>query len=217
MMKGLILAHGKAPKKNVIRYLCKKGYSTLVCADGGSNSAKRMGLIPDIIIGDLDSILPSTFNYFKNKTSVIQVKDQNSTDVEKCLNYLIKKKFGEIILCGVTGDRLDHTFCNLGIVIKYFGKISLGIVAENSYLKAYTGNIKLTTIPGETISLYGINDRTRIKSSGLKFSLKNIALPFGKKESTSNVALGESVELEILGGIIFIIRDFSLLKKNGLI
>ncbi len=217
MLKGLILANGKAPKKNIIKYLYEIGYSTLVCADGGSNSAKRMGLIPNVIIGDFDSISPSTLNFYKNKSKLIQIKDQYSTDVEKCLDYLIKKKFEEVILCGVTGDRLDHTFCNLGIVLKFFNKISVNIVAENSFLKAYTGSVKLATVAGETISLYGMNEKTKIKSTGLKFPLNNISLPFGKKESTSNVADGKEVELKISGGIIFIIRDFNLLRKNGLI
>ena len=38
----------------------RNSYSTLFCADGGANSAMKMGLIPDYIIGDLDSIHEET-------------------------------------------------------------------------------------------------------------------------------------------------------------
>ena len=217
LKKCIIWANGKAPRKSAVLYLKKVGYDTLICADGGANSARRYNIIPDVIVGDFDSIERKTISFFKNKSKIIHVKSQYSTDVEKCLSYAIKKKFTEAVLIGVTGDRLDHTFCNLGIVLKFFYKIKLNIAAENSFLSAFTGNIALQTIDGETISLYGLDSKTKIISEGLKYPLKNISLPFGEKESTSNVALNNIVKLKIKGGKIFVIRDFNLLKKNGLI
>ena len=216
MKKGIILANGKAPRKSVINFLKRKGYSALICADGGANSAKKIGVVPDYIIGDFDSALPATLKYYQNKAKLVRIKDQNSTDVEKCLDFLIMNNYSEVVLTGVTGDRLDHTICNLGIILKYFTKISLNIIAENSFLKAYTGKVELDTIKGETISIYGFDSKTKIKSEGLKYRLENIPLPFGKKESTSNVALSKKVKLTVKGGIIFIIRDFNILKENGL-
>jgi len=123
----------------------------------------------------------------------------------------------EAVLVGVTGDRLDHTFCNLGIVLKFFDRIKINIVADNSYLAAYSGSIELKTMPGETISLYGFNQKTKIESFGLKYPLKNIPLPFGVRESTSNEALKDKVKLKITGGKIFVVRDFNIIKKNDLI
>lgn len=217
MKKCIILANGKTPSKNVITFLMRNGYSTLFCADGGANAAMKMGLTPTYIIGDLDSIQRKTLRYFKNKSRIIKLKRQNDTDVEKCLKHAIKLNFEEAVLTGVTGDRLDHTFCNLGIVLKFIHKISVKIVAENSILIALTGINKLNTSPGETISIYGINDKTRISSSGLKYPLRNTTLPFGQKESTSNIALADQISLKVTNGIVFIIRDFHTMKNNGLI
>ncbi len=198
-------------------YLQKIGYNTLICADGGANSARKYNIVPDVIAGDFDSVEEKTIAAFKNRSKIIHVKSQYSTDVEKCLYFAIKKKFSEAVLIGVTGDRLDHTFCNLGIVLKFFNMIKLNIVAENSFLSAYTGTVELQTVPGETFSLYGFDAKTRIFTEGLKYPLENDALPFGKKESTSNVAVGKRVRIKIKGGKIFVVRDFNLLKKNGLI
>jgi len=83
-------------------------------------------------------------------------------------------------------------------------------------LCAYSKGVELLTVKGETISLYGFDRKTKITSTGLKYSLNNTALPFGKKESTSNVALGDKIKLRIRNGKIFIIRDFELLVKHGL-
>ncbi|HVO74730.1 MAG TPA: thiamine diphosphokinase, partial [Ignavibacteriaceae bacterium] len=213
MKKFILLANGKPPRKKIISFLQSKGYSSLVCADGGANKAKALNLVPDFIIGDLDSIYPHTLKYFQNKSKIIKLSRQNDTDVEKCLKEMMKRDFRESVLLGVTGNRLDHTFCNLGIVIKFFRQIKLKIIAENSLLIPYAGNVELKTIPGEIISLYGFDTKTKIKSEGLFYPLKNVSLPFGKKESTSNIAESNKVILNIKGGIIFVIRDLPLLMK----
>ena len=216
MKKCIILANGKPPRKSIITFFQKNGYDTLICADGGADSALKMGLSPDFIVGDLDSISDAALKKFRAKVEIIQYKRQNDTDVEKCLKFAIKNKFTDVLLAGATGDRLDHTICNLGIVIKFFHKIKISLVAENSYLEAFTGNVKFNSVKGETISLYGFDNKTKITSQGLKYQLKNISLPFGKRESTSNVSTSNKVELKITNGIIFIIRDFKTLRKNDL-
>ena len=216
MKKCIILANGKPPKKSIITFFQRNGYSKIICADGGANSALKMGLIPDAIIGDLDSISSEAINEFKSVSKIIRIRRQNDTDVEKCLKYAIRKKYDKALLLGATGNRLDHTFCNIGIVLKFFPKIKISLIAEDSFLKAYTGNVELKTFPGETISLYGISTRTRITSNGLKYELRNIGLPFGVRESTSNIAIKNFVKLSINGGEIFIIRDVKTMIDNDL-
>ncbi len=216
MKKCIILANGKSPKKSVITFFGKNGFKTIICADGGANSALKLGITPDFIIGDLDSVSSKALKSFKSKSKIIKIKRQNDTDVEKCLKFAIKSGYNEVVLMGATGDRLDHTFCNLGIVLKFFYKIKIILIAENSMLIPYKGNVKLKTVPGETISIYGIDSKTKITSAGLKYSLKDDSLPFGERESTSNVAEKETVKLKIKGGIIFVIRDFNTIKKNNL-
>lgn len=217
MKKAIIIANGDAPKKSQIKYLQKIGYKTIICADGGANSAKKLNIIPNYIIGDLDSISKKNLNFFDKKSKIIHYKRQNDTDVEKSLKFLIKKKYEEVVLLGSTGDRLDHTICNLGIVIKYFDKIKISILHGNSFLRAYNKDVEIKTIPNEIISIYGFDAKTKIKSIGFKYPLKNITLAFGESESTSNVAVKNSVKLEIKAGVIFIIRDYKTMRDNDFI
>ena len=216
MKKCLILANGTPPKKSVINYLIRKGYDTLYCADGGANSAYKLKVIPDFIIGDLDSIKSDVKKYYSDKSKIIKYSRQSDTDVEKCLKHVIGKGFRDAILIGGTGDRLDHSFCNLGIVLKFFDKIKIKVVHQSSVLEALKGEVKLNTIPDETISLYGFDRKTKITSKGLKYPLKNISLPFGESESTSNKATSQIVNLKISGGKIFIVRQFEVLRKHDL-
>jgi len=216
MKKCLIIANGKSPTKKVVEYFYDKGFNTIICADGGANSARKLGIIPDFIIGDLDSISLSTLKYFKNKSTIIQIKRQNDTDVEKCLKFAIKKGFKEAILLGVTGDRLDHTICNLGIVIKFFSKIKIYLTAESSFLTPINSDTIIKSKIGETISIYAFDHKTRITSVGLKYKLQKSSLPFGVRESTSNVSISNEVKLKVSGGIVFVIRDFNFMKKHDL-
>lgn len=217
MKKCIIIANGRTPSKKVISFFKKKGYTTLICADGGANSALKLGLVPDFIIGDLDSVSAEAINFFSDKSTIIKIERQNDTDVEKCLKFAIRKGFSEALLLGVTGDRLDHTICNLGIVLKFYYKIKCNIVAENSFLTPTDNTTLLKSKPGETISLYAFSSKTTITSDGLKYPLRNSTIPFGERESTSNVSVKEEVKLIVKGGIVFIIRDFKFISKNDLI
>jgi thiamine pyrophosphokinase len=216
MKKCIILANGKPPRKKIINFFQRKEYNTLICADGGADSALKMNLTPGVIIGDMDSISTEAKRKYGKTSKLITIRRQNDTDVEKCLKFAIKNKFTKALLTGVTGNRLDHTFCNLGIALKFFPHIDISLIAEESYLKPYKGNVKLTAFKGETISLYGFDKKTKIQSNGLKYPLKDVALPFGERESTSNVATKSVVELKIKNGVIFIIRDLNVMIKNDL-
>lgn len=216
LKKCIILANGKPPKKNVLTFFQKKGYSKLICADGGANSALNLKLVPDVIIGDLDSISSEALKEYSSVSKIIRLKRQNDTDVEKCLKYAIRNKYKKALLVGATGNRLDHTFCNLGIVLKFFSQIKISLIAEDSFLKAYSGNDELKTFPGETISLYGISPKTKISSEGLKYELKNVALTFGIRESTSNIAKKNLIKLKIANGVVFVIRDVKTMIDNDL-
>ncbi len=216
MKSCIIIGNGKVPSKRVVDFFLKRKSYNVICADGGANSAKKIGLKPDYIIGDLDSINSSTLKYFQDNSVIKKISRQNDTDIEKCLKFAINKKYEEAILFGVTGDRLDHTICNLGIVIKFFDKINISIVAEKSFLVASDKSITFKSKPGETISLYAFGIKTRITTTGLKYKLLNDTLPFGERESTSNLSTSDMVRLKISGGIVFIIRDFNFMKKYDL-
>ncbi len=134
--KAIILANGDLPTKYQLKYFQKMRYNTLICADGGANSAKKLCIVPDYIIGDLDSITEDNLNFFAQKSIILRIKRQNDTDVEKSLKFLIKNKYTDVLLLGATGDRLDHSICNLGIVFKFYDRIKVSILHKKSYLTA---------------------------------------------------------------------------------
>ncbi|MBU0475119.1 MAG: thiamine diphosphokinase [Bacteroidetes bacterium] len=217
MKSCIIIANGDSPKRGVIKYLQNNGAKSIIAADGGANSAYKLEIVPNYIIGDFDSIKPKVKEYFSDKSEIIYINQQDDTDVEKALKFAIKNHYKTVYLLGGTGDRLDHSICNLGIVLKFYNKIRIIIIHGKTILFPYSTDIKLKTIPNETISLYAFNDKTIITSYGLKYPLKDSTLLFGEKESTSNVAVEDEINLKIKGGIIFVIRELKTMRKNGLI
>lgn len=217
MKSCIIIANGDLPKRGVLRHLTNNGVATIIAADGGANLAYKLGLVPRYIVGDFDSITSETKKFYSNKSELIHYKRQNDTDVEKALKLAIRKRYKIAYLLGGTGDRLDHTLCNIGIVLKFYNKIKTIIIHGNTILSPYEADTKLKTIPNETISIYAFDDDTFVTSKGLRYPLKNANLKFGKAESTSNVALGSEVNLKISGGIIFIIRELKTVMQNGIL
>ena len=132
------------------------------------------------------------------------------------MKVAVKQKFNEAVLLSVTGDRLDHSFCNLGIALKFHNKINVRIISETSLLTVYEKQVSFAAKKGEYISLYAFDKKTKITSQGLKYPLKETQLPFGVRESTSNLAVKEEVKLNIKSGKIFVIRDFETMEKNDL-
>ena len=213
-MKALIIGNGAPPRKSDLKYLQKCGYQFLVAADGGANSLRKMNILPEIIIGDLDSVTQETLKYFSGKVKIKRLKRQSDTDVEKALKFLISKKFEEVILLGATGDRLDHSLYNIGAMLKYSDEIKIGILHGKTFGKVYEGEVKLNTVRGETISFFAFSSDTLITTKGLKYALNRELLPFGVRSSESNEAKARQIELKIEGGKIILFREFEILKRN---
>lgn len=214
MKKCIILANGEAPLKSAINKIKKLGYEDLYCADGGADAAHKMDLMPDYIIGDLDSIDLNTVKFYDGKSQLIHYTRQSDTDVEKVLKFIVRKKYDEAVLCAGTGDRLDHTLTNLSLVYRYFKQIKVHVLHETTIMTPISGQNIIKTTPGEQISLIGFNQETIVTSQGLKYQLLGAQICFGVFDSQSNEAVNSQIYLNVENGIVFLIRDFKTWYAN---
>ncbi|MFA7288705.1 MAG: thiamine diphosphokinase [Melioribacteraceae bacterium] len=214
---NLIIGNGKSPTKKEINFLRKIGFDKIFCADGGANYTFKNKIIPDFIIGDLDSIDHKVYEYYKDKSKIIHIKRQNDTDIEKVIKFLISQKEKKALILGGTGNRIDHTICNLSIVYKYFNKIELSILHENTVLTPLKGEHTYNSFKGEIVSLFGFDKELRVTTMGLKYKLNNKLLAFGVNESLSNVSKGKHFTINAEKGIVFVIRNYENMKKYDLL
>jgi len=199
---ALILANGKSPTK-VLFLNCKKRSEFFVCADGGANYAAKLGERPDLIIGDLDSITASTVRRFQSVVTR-RIADQNSTDLEKALSWLVRKNYSDIIVLGATGGRVDHLAGNLSVLGKFSKRARITFVDESGEMRAVGSEMTLDVPAGTTVSLIPLSRCEGIVTKGLKWELQNGVLELGFREGTSNVVKSSPVSIRVRRGTLLL-------------
>ena len=104
---AVIVGDGEPPSRDLLyTALQAEDNSQLLCADGGANVAVKFGFLPDCIIGDLDSIHDETKKAVTSD-KLINVTEQDTTDLEKVLAYAENAGIQSATLLGFTGRRLS--------------------------------------------------------------------------------------------------------------
>lgn len=215
-MRGcIILANGRPPGSKHLEFFRAHGYPFLICADGGAETAREMGLVPDLIAGDLDSVTGATLAIFTGVCTIEKIAAQYDTDVEKCLKIAIERGFTGCVLMGATGDRLDHSFNNIGIAVKYDPAIKIMVVSEATCMQVISGDLTINGVAGETVSLFGIDRETLFTTSGLQYPLNGESLPFGVRDGTSNVATTGLFSVSVEGGRGILMRELEKVIVGG--
>lgn len=201
---ALIICNGEMPSKKFITPLLKNK-PFIVCADGGANKARAVGIAPDVIIGDLDSITHQTRRYFSS-VPILHRADQYSTDLEKSLDYLLDQSYASATVIGATGERPDHTMANFSILLKYHKKISLLFLDERCTIEVIHQRVKFRAVIGQQISLVPLGRCSGIITRGLKYPLRNEALEPGIREGSSNEAVKRSVSVSVKKGSLLLFK-----------
>ncbi|MFO7847582.1 MAG: thiamine diphosphokinase [Balneolaceae bacterium] len=199
---GVILCNGRPPGKEQIEQALVSS-DLFIAADGGGNHARILGLVPDIVIGDLDSYLHlDTDDY-----PIIEKSDQNSNDLEKALIYAVEQQITDITVFGATGFRLDHTLKNLS-VMKQFNYLFNQLVFLDTYCKtmliepAFRQSFPRHT----TLSLFPLSGSVSgINSKGLKYELNNDTLKNGEFDGSSNETVAPEIEITYEKGDLLLI------------
>jgi len=107
--KGLVV--GNRPLSSKVIELAKN--SLVVAADAGADRLLKFNIVPDWIIGDLDSVSEKTITKLEDWT--ITNKDIQKTDLEKAVDYAFAKGVKDVVIVGWEGGRIDHTLAALGM------------------------------------------------------------------------------------------------------
>lgn len=183
----------------------------LVCADGGANNLQD-DLIPDAIIGDLDSLDERESWQQRLGARLIHVAEQDSTDLEKCL---LRLKAPFILGVGFLGGRIDHELAALHALVEDPRPILL-IGEEDVILSAGEG-ISLETEPGDRLSIFPMRAVTAGPDRGLQWPVEGLHFEAGVKVGTSNETTGP-VELSFdrPGAVVILPRERLDLALAGL-
>jgi thiamine pyrophosphokinase len=215
---AIIIANGfiADPSLTYKRIQGRFGFSRddiVICADGGASNALKMGLIPDVVIGDMDSIKSGVKENIRNKstkTRYISTSTQkDESDTQLAVEYALGLDVKKIIITGAVGDRIDHTLANI-ILLTSPGleDIDVRILTDNSDMFIVRKPITIDGVPGKTITLISLSPYTYfIGTKGLKYELKEEKLDFSPVRGLSNEFMDKKAKLDIREGTLLVIRE----------
>ncbi len=205
--RALIFGSAPCGDGRFLQSYLAEGAWCVFCADGGVRNAAAVGLAPDYLIGDWDSggapdpALPCE--------SLPAEKDM--TDLQAAAGRAIEQGFTELLLCGCTGGRLDHTASNLLLLEWIAARGGRGRIvdADNEVRLLDSGRLLLPNVPPYYyLSLVPL-DRTvtGVTLRHVKYPLEGTTLARGDTFSVSNEPRGGEQEIGIGSGRALLIRS----------
>ncbi|MBI5293890.1 MAG: thiamine diphosphokinase [Chloroflexi bacterium] len=208
MTRILIFANGHLPDLDAARALLRPD-DFIIAADGGTHHALALGLIPNILIGDLDSLTFDLRPLTEQGTQVIQFsRDKNETDLELAIQHAVDMKPDQIIVVGALGGRLDQTLGNLALLsdlrlLTFDLRLDDGV--EETFFCRNQAQVQGQS--GDIVSLIPWGAPVEgVRTEGLRWPLSDETLYPYKTRGISNELLGERAVVRIRSGLLLIVH-----------
>lgn len=209
-MQTLIFLNGEIPGKKIIGHFIKER-SFVIAADGGCNYLRKERLLPDVIIGDMDSANKKSVKYFSSKgTEILKINEQETTDFEKSLLYCKSKKLSKIFVFGFSSMRIDHTVNNFSILKRYSGIMDITMIDEEFEVFMINKSTSIKYKKNEIFSFVAMPKAFNIYTKGLRYKLKGENLEFGVREGSLNISTSGLITLNFDKGVLLIFKKHFL-------
>ncbi len=206
-MRAIVFANGELGKP--FSFLYNRGPENIfIAADGGSLHFKELGLAPDVVIGDLDSLDPGQVAGLEaGGVRIIRYPARKDfTDLELALQFAASLAPEEILVFGALGNRWDQTLANLLLPAAFRSThIPIHLIdGRQEMTLLYPGQtLEIRGQPGDTVSLVPLEgDASGIVTQGLEYPLHHETLHFGSTRGISNVLSGETGSVFLEAGLL---------------
>jgi thiamine pyrophosphokinase len=213
MARLIIFANGFLPDLESARRLIQPG-DVLYAADGGTRHALAFGLVPSVVIGDLDSLtLGDRKALDAGGVEILQYPhDKNETDLELALHYAIQVGQREILIIGALGGRFDQALGNLSLLSD--PRLSTCDIRIDDGVEeaCFTRNhFEVHGRPADIVSLipWGA-EVTGVSTEGLRWPLRNETLFPDSTRGISNELLDETASITVGTGLLLIVHRRSV-------
>jgi len=204
----VIIGDGRFPKTEYPRYLIRNA-DFIICCDGAlskfiRNSESIFGerRLPDIVVGDMDSLSPALKK--KHSDIIVKIDEQEHNDQTKAFRWAMENLQGisQIYILGATGEREDHTIGNMSLLMEYARTydlektgINVEMVSDHATIFAVTDTFEMECGEGRRISIFTPDNSLRIRSTGLEWPTDDVVFDNWWK-ATLNRASQDTVRLE---------------------
>lgn len=204
---ALIIAHGEECSMALLEQLLE--WSPLVVVlDGAVHRVLELDIKIDVLLGDFDRT-EDRENLLRHQqpVSIVHTPDQNKTDLEKAIEYLIERGAKAVNIVWATGKRADHSITNMTNIVRYKDQINIVMLdnysrifrCPNRFTKWYTQGTPLSLIPVGTVN--------GLTTTGLKYNLHNETLTLGYRTGNSNESAADGqVHIEYTQGDLLLME-----------
>ena len=217
---ALIFAAAPETEYGYIRaFLAAHPDALIACADGGLRHARALGLHPDFMISDCDS-LPEV-----EGTEIIRLKpEKDDTDMMLAVKYGLENGCGSFLIHGGLGGRLSHTMANLQVLRFLCQRGCRGLLIDGGSIVTMIQNERLCfaqTCEGMLSVFAQGGAALGVSIRGLKYPLEDGTLMPDYPLGTSNEFCGEDAQVEVRDGALLLVwestqSDFSLMRWQTL-
>jgi len=170
-----------------------KESSNLIAADGSLNNLIENKIIPQYVIGDMDSVEKNLIEKYNIEST--KIKDQSKTDFEKILIWCLEKKIQKISIFGISGKDEDHHLSNLLTLNKFSQKIILQAFTDNYIITPISSYKKFKSFKNQIVSIMTFEKESLIQSKNLFYELNQTKIT-PSNFSIRNISMGDQFEIE---------------------
>ncbi|RIK28695.1 MAG: thiamine diphosphokinase [Anaerolineae bacterium] len=209
MHRIIIFANGDLPDLEKARALLRPD-DFILCADGGTRHALALGVKPNLILGDMDSVGKEMLKKLQDDGVEIELfpRDKDETDLELALNKALELNPDEIIIAAALGGRTDQTLANIALIsnTQYaIRNIRLDDGVEEIFLCRAQAEVRGRS--GDLVSLIPWGEPVHgVQTENLKWRLNGETLYPDKSRGISNEMTNNIASIKIKSGLLLIIH-----------
>ncbi len=210
--RAIIIANGHLTSPARARQRIRPG-DRVICANGGVHHARAMGLTPDLVVGDLDSLTPGLRSELETAGVRFEIypTGKDETDLELALRLAINEGATEIEILAVLGGRLDQSLANLLLLARSeWAAAQVRVTEGNQTAWPVRGGQQVTIAGafGDLLSLVPLTSLvTGVTLEGVEWPLRAATLHFGSTLTISNTLTGPVAHLRVEEGLLLAVHQ----------
>lgn len=200
-MRAVIITGGSMTDYGYMKSMIRSG-DTIICADSGYDHAVNMGVIPRVVVGDLDSI-----SGIPEGVEIVRFSpEKDYTDTEIAIQWARERGISEFLMLGATGNRLDHTLANMMLLTGMPTRGEKGVIIDEHNRIYYTEDEIIVDEPvGTILSVIPVTPCEGVSNSGLKYPLDGAVLSPDTALGISNVVVSSPARVSVQRGGMFVV------------
>lgn len=192
--------------------IVSKKYANIIAVDGGANHLYKMNIVPNYIVGDLDSIEKDVLEYYRDMGVEFYKYPCKKDETDSELGILLAIEIGSLCidLYAALGGRVDHEFSNIGLLYYSLKKgVYPRIIAEDEDIYILENDeLTLDGNPGDVISVLPFkNDAKGVTLRSLEYPLDEFDMEFSTPRGISNVMLEDVCHINVRDGCLLIVKQ----------